>query len=361
MICPVGAISMVEDYEGFLYPEIDKDKCVKCNKCKKICSNFNPNNSYLEKLYAGYTKIEKDLNECSSGGMFYILAKYVIENHGIVFGVEFDENVRAIHNYADNLEDCKKFRGSKYVRSDINNSYQEVKDFLEDNRLVLFTGTPCQCNALKVFLKKNYENLILCDVICHNNPSPKVLKKYIEELEEKNGKKVKNIYFRSKENTWKNQTPIIEYDDGQRQEENSYHQAFGEGLLGRQSCFSCVFANKKRVTDFTIGDLWGVENFNLNIKEKNGISLFTINSVKAEQLFEKVKNELYYEKIESDAPYNNNHYKNTLSNNHRNKFYKQINKKVSIIKLMQKYSKITFVDRVQFKIRRTMRKIKNSN
>ena len=356
-VCPVNAISMCEDKEGFLYPQIDKEKCVKCNKCKNTCSNFNLENAYKEKIYASYTKDDKELNECSSGGMFYILARYVIERKGVVFGVRFNKELKAEHDYAETLEECKKFRGSKYVRSDIKDSYSKVKNFLKNGRLVLFTGTPCQCNALKVYLGRTYDNLILCDIICHSNPSPKVFYKYVDELEKQKGQRVKSIYFRSKENGWKNQTPIIEYDNGQKEEENTYFNAFVKGLLGRPSCHSCLFASKNRVTDFTIGDLWGIEKLNIKIKQENGVSLFTINSKKAENIFENIKDNIIYEEIQGEKVYAFNHYKNVLPNKNRDKFFNRIDENESIIGLMNKYSKDSIIKRCKNKMKRIIKRI----
>ena len=356
-VCPVNAISMCEDKEGFLYPQIDKEKCVKCNKCKNTCSNFNLENAYKEKIYASYTKDDKELNECSSGGMFYILARYVIERKGVVFGVRFNNELKAEHDYAETLEECKKFRGSKYVRSDIKDSYYKVKNFLENRRLVLFTGTPCQCNALKVYLGRTYDNLILCDIICHSNPSPRVFNKYIDELEKQKGQRVKSIYFRSKENGWKNSTPIIEYENGDKIEDPTYYIAFTKELINRPSCNNCQFASKNRVTDFTIGDLWGIEKLNIKIKQENGVSLFTINSKKAENIFENIKDNIIYEEIQGEKVYAFNHYKNVLPNKNRDKFFNRIDENESIIGLMNKYSKDSIIKRCKNKMKRMIKKI----
>lgn len=356
-VCPVNAIKMIEDKEGFLYPEIDESKCINCKKCKNICSNFNIQNNYKEKPYAGYTKNKTELNECSSGGMFYILAKYVMQKNGVVFGVKFNEQLKAEHDYAETLEECKKFRGSKYVRSDLKDSYFKAKKFLDDGRTVLFTGTPCQCSGLKTYLGKEYENLITCDIICHANPSPKVFEKYKKELEEKHGKKVHNIYFRSKENGWKNSTPIIEFEDGEKIEDKTYYIAFVKELTIRPSCNSCPFASPKRVTDFTIGDLWGIEKLNLEIKQEDGVSLFTVNSQKAEKIFKNVKNDMVVQEIEGEKAYSYNHYKNVLPNKNREKFFEQIDEDRSIIKLMKKYTKEPFFKRCINKLKNIVKRI----
>ncbi len=351
-VCPVGAISMLEDKEGFLYPYINKEKCIGCNKCKKYCSNFNTKNEFDSKAYASYTKDDVELKEASSGGMFYILAKNIIENNGVVFGVKFDENLIAKHDWADTLNECKQFRGSKYVRSDVENKYFKVKEFLNDGKTVLFTGTPCQCHALKVFLRKEYDNLITCDIICHANPSPKVFEKYKKELESTRNKKIKNIYFRSKENGWRNQTPIIEYEDGSKEQENTYFNAFVRELLGRPSCHACKFASPNRVTDFTIGDLWGVEQIEPKFQSIDGVSLFTVNSQKGEKIFDNVKHNMNYKKIDEKEAYAHNHYMNVPQNKNRDKFFQELESDtLSTIELMKKYSKISLFTRVKNKVK----------
>ena len=357
LVCPVNAIKMIEDKEGFLYPEIDEKKCIKCNKCKNICSNLNENNTYNAKVLASYTKNGNELKNCSSGGMYYLLAQYVIKNKGVVFGVKFNQKLEAEHDYAETLEDCEQFRGSKYVRSDMKDNFNKAKEFLENGRMVLFTGTPCQCNALKTYLGKKYEKLIMCDIICHANPSPKVLKKYIEELEDSRGEKIKNIHFRSKENGWRNQTPIIEYEKGDKIEENTYFRAFVRELLGRPSCHNCPFASENRISDFTIGDLWGAEKMNVDVNSDKGLSLFTINSENAEKIFDMIKDNMNYTEIDKKMAYSYNHYNNVLPNKNRERFFQHIDDKKSIIKLMNKYSKYSIIIRVINKIKSILKNI----
>lgn len=195
--CPKKAITMIEDNEGFVYPVIDKSKCINCNICKNICPNHEYNLNNKIKAYAAINKNKEDLSNSSSGGMFVLLAKYVLKNNGVVFGVKYDKNLIAVHSYTLNEDELIDFQGSKYVRSDLKNSFVEVKEMLKD-KMVLFTGTPCQCQALRSFLGKDYTNLLTCDIICHSNPSPKVFKLYKEYLERKYSKRIKNIYFRTK-------------------------------------------------------------------------------------------------------------------------------------------------------------------
>ncbi len=356
-VCPTNAIKMVEDQEGFFYPEIDKDKCINCNKCKNICSNYNTSLGN-EKVYVAINKNEKELEESSSGGMFYILAKYVIEKNGVVFGVEYDENLKVRHNFYETLEECKRFQGSKYVRSDIKDSYRKVEEFLKDDRYVLFTGTPCQCNALKTYLVKEYEKLILCDIICHANPSQKVFDKYKNEIENSRDKKIKMIYFRTKDNGWRNQTPIIEYMDNEKEEEKTFFSAFVKELINRPSCHSCVFASSNRVTDFSIGDFWGIEKVMPEVEDKDtGISLFMVNSKKASEVFDNVKEYIKYKEVDKDLAFLYNHNKNVPMHRNREKFFNNLDK-ISVIDNINQNIKVSFIRKVFRKCKSLLNKIK---
>lgn len=349
--CPTNAIKMVEDNEGFYYPEIDESKCIKCNKCKNICSNYN-NSDDSGKAYMAINNNKEELKNSSSGGMYYVLAKYVIEKSGVVFGVEYGQDLKVQHNYYENLGDCKKFQGSKYLRSDIGNSYEKVKEFLKQDRWVLFTGTPCQCNALKVFLKEDYEKLILCEIICHANPSQKVFKRYIDELEKNREKKVINVHFRIKDTGWRNQTPVIEYENGNIEEENTYFSAFVNELLGRPSCHSCQFSSTNRISDFTIGDFWGVEKVIPDIiDDDTGISLITVNTEKGMKIFDEIKDNMTYKEVDKKLAFSYNHHSNVPMHKNRQKFFDNLDK-MPVIENMQKCMKVSI-------IRKVLRKSKN--
>ena len=143
LVCPKKCIKMVEDGEGFLYPVIDENECINCGKCRRLCANFNDKKEADEKAFVAINNSKEQLKQSSSGGMFYIFAEYVIKQGGVVFGVTYNDKLVVVHEYAETLEECKKFCGSKYVRSDLRDSYAKVKEFLDSNRWVLFTGTFC--------------------------------------------------------------------------------------------------------------------------------------------------------------------------------------------------------------------------
>lgn len=187
--CPQKAISMEEDSEGFLYPVINREKCIKCKLCERICPNRNYPYNKKTKTYIAINKDNNQLNNSSSGGCFFPIANYIIAQNGVVYGVRYNEELKAIHDYAENLEELRQFQGSKYVRSDLNNSYNGVKKFLLEGRYVLFTGTPCQCQGLRTYLGKEYDKLYTCEIICHANSSPKIFDLYKKNLENRKQKK----------------------------------------------------------------------------------------------------------------------------------------------------------------------------
>lgn len=364
LVCPVGAIKMIEDNEGFLYPEIDEKKCIKCNKCKNMCSNNPGYNEYNIQVYATKNKNISDRLKSTSGGMFYILAQYVIERNGVVFGVRYGKNLKVMHDYSENLDGCRSFSVSKYVRSDLKNSYLKVKEFLKNDRYVLFTGTPCQVYGLKKYLNKNYEKLILCEIICHANPSPKLFDMYIKNIEKENNKKVKNMYFRSKEKDMKF-GPYIEFEDGTKKINDSFNKAFLEQLINRPSCNSCQFVTKNRKSDFTIGDFWGADKIFKEFYDNNGISLLTVNSPKAKKIFDEIKTKLEYIETDLDTAFKYNHYKNLKVNKKRKLLFDKIAKKeideTNIIAYMNKYTKKTFYKRVVTKIKKIIKNILRRN
>lgn len=362
LICPKGAITMTEDSEGFLYPVIDKEKCVHCNLCEKRCPN-NPSESKTnQKTYISYCKDGNVKESSASGGMFYPIAKYIIGKNGIVFGVCYDDNLIAHHEYVTTLEGLKKFQGSKYVRSDLRDSYRKVEAFLKQDKYVMFTGTPCQCQGLRAFLKKEYDKLITCEIICHANPSPKVLELYKKNLEKLHGKKVKQIWFRSKLNGWKNSTPIVKLEDGTSFEDSSYYRAFVSELINRPSCSDCRFCGFKRYSDFSIGDLWGIDKIDATIKDDDtGISLLNVNTSKGFEILDEIKDDLYLKEADTEQVFSYNHHCNVQPHKNRDVFFKGISDGIinenNIIKYMNKYVKGPLYKRVINKSKRVVKKI----
>ena len=361
LVCPVHCLKMEKDEEGFLYPVKDESKCIHCGKCEKACSNFNDKKEENEKAYIAINKNIEDLNKSSSGGMYLILAKYVVEQKGVIFGVTYDKDLNVIHSYAENEKGIYKFCGSKYVRSDLKDSYQKAQEFLNQDRLVLFTGTACQISGLKHYLNKEYENLITCDILCHANPSPLVFDIYKRNLEKKYNKKIVNFKFRAKETGWRNQYPLVEFENGEKVEEEEFFKIFISEIINRPSCYFCKFASMRRITDFTIGDLWGIEKIDPSVDETNGVSLLTVNSEKGSKIFDKIKDKIDYKETDYKLVASYNHYQNVQIPSKREKFFKEVkSEKINddnIIYKIRKYTKVPMYTKIFEKGKRMIKKI----
>jgi len=204
-ICPQHCITMDEDHEGFRYPIIDKDSCTDCGLCSKVCPVINryTKTEFETKVFACQNKNEQIRLESSSGGIFSLLAENTIQKKGVVFGARFDDDFFVIHDFTETIEGLEAFRGSKYVQSFIGDNYKKAEQFLIQGREVLFTGTSCQIAGIKHYLRKEYNNLLTVDIVCHGVPSPKVFKLYLEELNSQQDGKLEKILFRDKTDGWK--------------------------------------------------------------------------------------------------------------------------------------------------------------
>ena len=343
-ICPKRAIYIDEDSAGFKYPKINSNLCIKCGLCKKVCPVINKaqDNTYKVKAYACKNKDLDSRLRSSSGGIFILLAKWIIKNNGVVFGARFNNNLEVIHDYAEKEQDINLFMGSKYIQSNINNSYKKVKDFLIDKRMVLFTGTPCQIEGLLQYLGKEYENLYTQDIICHGVPSPKLWNKYLEYKKNKNGETPVKVNFRRKDILgWNNYQVQYVYSN---KEENIHHNddiymnIFLENLALRNSCYKCKFKKLKRKSDITIADFWGIDKTNLDINDEKGVSAVLINSKKGEKLFNNVKENIeYYDADINDIIKNNPCICNSVAyNDKREEFFCDLDN-VEFEKLIEKY------------------------
>ena len=297
-ICPSKAISMLENQEGFLYPNIDREKCTHCGLCDKICPVINPkyNNIQTPICYAVMANDNIRLNGCSSGGIFPVLAKYYLDKGWYVSGAKFLEDGSLRHIVTNNIEELKNLVGSKYLQSSIDNTYSHIKELLNNNQNVLFVGTPCQVAGLKAFLQKDYTNLLTIDIVCHGVPSPKVFKKYInEEILDTQDEKWLNTNFRDKVNGWNPYlitTTTTTKFVSTGTDENLFMQAFLGNYCLRESCSDCKFAQFPRQGDITIGDFWGIDNYNSKLNDQKGTSLLLINSEKGSNLINEIKSEL---------------------------------------------------------------------
>lgn len=284
-ICPKQCITMQEDEEGFLYPVVNKSLCIDCNLCRKVCPVLNQANGKTPlAVYAAKNKDEKIRLSSSSGGIFTLLAEKIIDEGGVVFGARFDENWDVMHDSTEKKEGLAAYRGSKYVQSRMGNCFARAKQYLESGRRVMFTGTSCQIAGLKSYLGKEYENLLLVDVVCHGVPSPKAWRLYLRDITNKGNKEVTSINFRGKQHGWKNFNFIINGRGNEIINEIYYHnrweRAFIWNLMLRPSCHYCPAIKGKSGSDITLGDYWGIEKFVADFDDDKGCSLVIINTSK---------------------------------------------------------------------------------
>jgi len=356
-ICPKQCIKMCEDEEGFWYPQIDKEQCVNCGACKKVCpvlKEYQPNPR--GKAYACINKDEGIRMKSSSGGIFTLLASAVIEQGGVVFGVAFDSDFSAFHTYVEDKTELEKLRGSKYVQSRIFDTYKKVKEYLDLKRIVLFSGTPCQIGGLKTYLGKEYDNLIMQDIICHGVPSPLVWQKYITLRETKAGSKIGRTFFRHKKYGWKTYSVRFEFSNRTEYEQifskDLFMRAFLANLCLRPSCYNCHFKSKERESDITLADFWGVEKECADMYDNKGTSLVLVNSEKGKKLFEKIEDELIFKEVEinSALAHNSAAYKSVCRPKKREKFMKKVTTK-NFERVVKKYSRRTFLNRCKNKFK----------
>lgn len=298
-ICPQHCIRMEFDEEGFLYPEVDEKRCINCNLCVKVCPVLNPISGQQEQplCFVAYARDGTLRMNSSSGGIFGVLAQYVLSCGGTVFGAGFDSNLSVVHRGVDSIDQLHKIQGSKYVQSDILDSYIQVKKLLLNDKLVLFSGTECQIAGLRSYLGgAEYPNLITIDVLCHGVPSPKVMKKYFLWQEKENNSKIAEAYFRDKTWGWKNYSILLNFSNHSKYQckatQDCYMKLFLSNICLRPSCYTCHFKGYNRLSDLTLGDAWGVENHLPEMDDGKGTSVILVHTDKGNQLLALVKEKI---------------------------------------------------------------------
>ena len=297
-VCPTSAITMAENTEGFLYPYIDNNKCVKCSLCERTCPIMSrPSGTGIKKAYALQHKNMQLLHKSSSGGAFYLLGDEIINHRGAVVGCVWNKDFRPVLTIATNEKELRPMQGSKYLYSDTNGSFSDVKALLDKGTEVLFTGTPCQCAAMINFLRKPYDNLFTADFICHGVPSQMAFDAYLAEY--KKAGKVVEYKFRDKDKQGWGVVSSISYSNGKKRSmvgiTDPYDYGFLNGYFNRYSCYSCAFRGEKRFTDFTFCDYWGIEKHNDHgFDLKKGVSALSVNTEKACNFFENIKHNADY-------------------------------------------------------------------
>ena len=352
-ICPKSCIYMESNEGGFLYPKVDYDLCMECNRCIEVCPINNK--AEIDNKPIAFSCINNDEKiriDSSSGGIFTLIAEKVLSEGGVVFGAVFDDDFQVEHQYVEKKEELWKLRGSKYVQSKIGDSYKQAKKFLDNKKKVLFTGTPCQNAGLKSYLGGFYDDLLTIDLICHGVPSPLVWKKYIEFREKEAGSPVKRIAFRKKNEGWKRFSVSFLFKDNTEYLGNLhndlYIRAFLKNVCLRPSCYNCMFKGLNRHSDITLADFWGIQNVLPEMDNDKGTSLVFVNSRTGKDLFNGIKDRMLYQEVDINeaVKYNSSAIKSAMPNSNRDNFFKDL-KYTSFDKLVKRYCTDQFIIRVK--------------
>lgn len=363
-ICPKKAIVMEEDEEGFRYPIVQQEKCIQCEACSRVCPVIHSIPDVEERTPDTYAAINEDWNirrESSSGGIFHLLANYVLKQGGAVYGAGFDEQWEVVHQVAENQAMLANLRVSKYVQSRIEDTYYKVKKTLESGRQALFVGTPCQCVALKCYLNKEYDNLVLVDFICHGVPSPKVWRQY--RTWRTKGKKIDRISFRNKNISWERYLLLFLFKNNNKYlaedlSHDLYLKGFLQNLYLRPSCHQCKFCHKNRPTDLTLADFWGVQDVLPEMYDGKGTSLVFIHSAKGKELFESLPAKKMKTEFDRAIQYNPSMVRPSIPSKNRQRFFEEfIAGQRSIDQIIKENTKIPLVQQVKRSLYRVLYRI----
>nr|QIM10125.1 F420H(2):quinone oxidoreductase [uncultured Prevotella sp.] len=305
--CPKHCITLNADNEGFMYPAVDEKCCINCGLCEKVCPVIKPKEK--EKCdtaaFAAYCKDKTIRRESSSGGIFSLVATVILNKGGVVYGAAFDESFNVVHQKIETIENLGELRGSKYVQSNKLEVFTEIKELLSKETFVLFSGTPCEVNALYKYLgHKDTTYLYTCDFVCHGVPSPKVWKKYLDEKEKEYDAKTEYVFHRDKRHGWKTYSITLLLSSMTKTAEYSkiltfdkYLQTFLRNVSLRPSCYNCKFKGVERVSDITLADFWGISRVLPAMNNDTGVSLVLVQSEKGKELFGLIKPEIEYKEV----------------------------------------------------------------
>lgn len=313
-ICPKGCIQMVSGPEGFLYPLIDEEQCIECGLCHNTCPILN--SVTLEGLNSkAYAAINLDDNirrESSSGGIFSLLCKWIIKYDGVVFGAAYDAEYNVYHCCVKKEINLARLRIAKYAQSDLHETFQQVKEYLEEGKYVMFSGTPCQIAGLSCYLGKDYDQLVLVDFVCHGVPSPAVWKQYISYRQKRDasGEALLSINLREKSTGWAGYSVQFLYESGceykKPNSEDPYIRSFVGNLNLRPSCYQCKFKGIRRISDFTLGDYWGVWRQAPDFYDDKGTSVVMVHTKKGRLIWENIKPLIRYKVLNINSCFNEN-------------------------------------------------------
>jgi len=357
-VCPQNAIVMQKDSEGFLYPEIVWDKCMNCRLCQKVCGFKTPSEKYPLKFYAVKNKSTEIIHTSSSGGMFSAISDYILNLGGVVCGAAYNYEQHIVeHVFCRTREERDRLKGSKYLQSELHDSFAQIENCLKAGETVLFVGTPCQVSGLLNFLEQkrlDLTTLYTCDLVCHGVPSPKIWKDYITAIEKKQHIKVDYVTFKDKRNGWEHPVIIVKNGSREIQLDAIKRVLFGDVAM-RPSCHNCKFTNLNRVGDITIGDFWGIRGKHPEFYDKNGVSLVLVNTGQGMELFQKIRN--YIDICESnEAECEQPNLKSPTKMSDRRQIFWKDYENTQICKLINKYGCIFLADLLCLKVKKILKR-----
>lgn len=356
-ICPHNAIYMERDEEGFVFPHVKKELCTECGLCKRACVGRENKQYASERISTeeaeeygfplarvGTCRSEEQLATSSSGGVFQSLARYIIEEkNGVVVGACYENEARVSTGFAETMEQAKEFSGSKYVKREPEGVYRRVKEYLRSGREVLFTGLPCECAGLRAYLQKEYDNLILCELVCHGGPSPKVYEKYIKHIGTALKEPVVKVDFRDKSKSWLWKDVRVRFAFQNRQpfsvrgRQNNYMNAFLKNYIFRVSCYRCQYLKEQRAGDITIGDCYAPGSTDATLVNSSGVSMIITNTAKGERLWQQVANEFEFRESTLDKAFGKNHVLSSVMPEEREIIMRKMDR-MKINDLLEKYN-----------------------
>ena len=370
--CPKQCITMTADSEGFLYPVVDKTKCIDCHICEKKCPVLGrekvvatpkidkdevnrraiKNAENLPETYVCFLKDEALRQQSTSGGMFTALAQYVLKRDGVVCGVILDDKQRVFHSFAEKESELEKMRRSKYVQSNQIGVYQRIRDELQQGRIVLYSGTPCQVAGLKSYLGRKYDNLITVDIICHGVGSPLYWEKYIQYVSKKMKSPVKKVHFREKTYGYNSACLAVYFQNGKSihkgHDDDLYWAAFSKNFIYRPSCYACAFKTINHVADFTIGDFWKTDLLPEEFKTANGCTLMLCHSEMACKILNEISPTIEVVSIEMESALNINGgpqpsmlITSAVLPSRRNELFEDLTQGLPLVQICVKYTPMT--------------------
>lgn len=303
--CAHGAITFQTDIEGFWYPEVDKDKCVDCRLCEKVCPIINKAKEKrfeVPRVFAAYNKDEVVRLDSTSGGIHSALANVMFDRNAYVCGAIYNDDHSVSHITISNRNMLPQIRSSKYLQSSMEGQFKEIRLLLREGIEVFYCGTPCQVHALYNFLRNSYSNLTTCDFICLGVNSPKVFLSYMDMLEKQYGAKATEIKFKNKKWGWHNFSLRVDFANGRQYCKDRWHDLFFIGYLqsgnfARPSCYECQFKVFPQKADITLADFWGIEKVDPSMDQDKGTSLVLVNSDKGMALFDTIKGNVVWKEF----------------------------------------------------------------